>query len=125
MGKMIGRNADTIVAHGHQHVVPWCDDGRFLLDVVLVELHGGRFNGETAPLRHGIPGVGGEVHQDLLDLNRIDADAIQFFPGDEGKFDVLADEAVKRPGDVGDDGIQVDDPEGLHLLAAEGEQLPG
>ena len=54
-----------------------------------------------------------------------DADAAESVPRDEVEFDVLANQAVQGPGDVGDYGIQVDDAKRLHLLAAEGEQLPG
>ena len=123
--QMIGGNADAVVAHGHHNVVARRNERRFLLNVRLGEFDRGGFDGDTATLGHGIPGIGGQVHQDLLDLDRVDADAAEPLPGDEVEFDVFANQAVQRPSDVGDDGIQVDDAKCLYLFAAEGEQLPG
>ena len=46
-------------------------------------------------LRHGIAGVGREVHENLLDLHRIQTNSAQSLAGDKDELDVFSDKAVQ------------------------------
>ena len=72
---------------------------------------------------HGIPGVHGEVHDDLLQLRWIHQDGLQLRLRLEVQVDVLAQDALQHRFHAGDDPIEVDDPGLQHLGAAEGEEL--
>ena len=48
-----------------------------LAGVGFVQFHVGGFEGELAAVRHGVAGIEGEVHDDLLDLPGIGFDRAQ------------------------------------------------
>jgi hypothetical protein len=50
--------------------------------VVFVERDVGGLDGKLAPGGHGVAGVDGEVHDDLLDLSGIGADRPEIRAGD-------------------------------------------
>src|SRR3972149_2071421 len=61
------------VAH-RKHRVPARLHVRILLQVSFLQRYDGGFDGKLSPLRHGVAGVGAEVHRALLDLHTIRAD---------------------------------------------------
>ena len=46
----------------------------FQMDIVVIEVGIVSLNCDLATLRHGIASVGRQVHQNLLELDRIDSD---------------------------------------------------
>ena len=75
------------------------------------------------PGGHRVAGVDGQVHQHLLDLRRVDADAPEGGVEPRHDLDVLAEERPQHARGVRDEGVEVDDLRLQHLLAAEGEEL--
>ena len=83
------------------------------------------FDPQVTPLRHSVARIGGQIHQNLLNLQRIDAHPPQSFTAHESELDIFPDEPGEGIGDARDHLIQIRDPQGLRLFAAEGQQLPG
>ena len=75
------------------------------------------------PLRHGIPGVDGQIHEDLLDLPRIGFHVSQGGVSNQRQVDILTDQTSQHLLHVRDEGVQVQNPRRQHLLPAEGQQL--
>ena len=91
----------------------------------FVERDVGGFDSEFATLRHGVAGVDGEVHDDLIDLAGIGVDGAEGGAGNHDEIDVFADHAGEHFQVFGDDLVEVENLGGEHLLAAEGEELAG
>ena len=122
MGHDLPRNAAARVAEDERRVVSGPHVGRrrgrpgFECLVACLDDH-------RAAARHGILGVDGEVHQDLLDLRTVGADGPQVGGPAEADIDVLADRAAQDAAEFPDDGIQVRDLHLQHLFPAEGKEL--
>ena len=84
-----------------------------------LDVHVGGLNPQPAAIRHGVARVRGEVHQDLLQLRRIDLDGAQVGRGGEGKLHVGAEEATEQGLHSAEQGIDVDDPGNQCLLPTE------
>ena len=82
-------------------------------------------DGQLASLGHGVPGVDGEVGQDLLYLTRVNLDHGRIQRGQGDQLDVLSNEAPEHPYDTKDILIQVNDSGLDHLPAGEGQELAG
>ena len=80
---------------------------------------------QLAALRHGVAGVHGQVHDDLVDLAWIGAHGAQLGAWNHDQIDVLADHAREHLQVLGDHLVQIEHFGGQHLFAAEGQQLPG
>ncbi len=90
-----------------------------------VQIRVGRLDGEPASPRHSVPGVGDEVHEDLLDLARVGGHVSEpRIPGNH-QGDILPDQPPQHLIHVRDDGIEVQHLRLEHLLPAEGEELAG
>ena len=76
-----------------------------------------------AAVRHRVACVDGEIDDHLLDLAGVGADGAEPGAGADVELDVLAEQALQRAADLGDDRVQVERPRLEHLPAAEGEQL--
>ena len=46
-------------------------------------------------MRHGVAGIGGEVHEHLVHLRHV-ASAITFFPSSGAKLDILMEEPLEE-----------------------------
>src|SRR5208282_2952926 len=75
--------------------------------------------------RHGVARVHGQVHDDLVDLTWIGTDGSEDGAGNHDQIDVLPDHAGEHLQVLGNHFIQVEHLGSQHLLAAEGQQLPG
>lgn len=91
----------------------------------FIDHHVGGLDDEAAALRHGVAGVGGEIHQHLADLPGIGAHPAQVFGGDDHQFYILAQHAQQQILHLRDDLVQVEDFRFQHLLAAKRQQLAG
>ena len=93
------------------------------LDVTFFNAHGLDADGERTAARHGVAGVDGKIHDDLLNHAAVADDDRQF--GGRMKFqrDVLADEALEHFAHVADGLAQIERPGLHHVFAAEHEQL--
>ena len=80
---------------------------------------------KAAALGHGVPGVQGQVHDDLVHLSRVGLDGreVRIQLGPEG--DILADEAGQHLFQFGNVLVQVQDFRQKDLLTAVGQQLLG
>ena len=74
---------------------------------------------------HRVPGVQGQVHQQLLDLAGIAGHRRQVRAGPDDQPDVFADRAAQRLLDLADHRVQVEHLRAYDLAAGEGEQLVG
>ncbi len=93
------------------------------LSKFLVELDVCGDDGKPTAIRHGIPGVDGEVHNDLFDLAGVGLDPPQVWGQGRRQRDVSADEPPEHCLEIAHDAVQVEDLGLKHLLAAEGEEL--
>ena len=82
-------------------------------------------DGQGPAPRHRVAGVDGQVHDDLLDLARIDMHAAGLAAQHQLDHDVLADQPGQHSRDVADQIVEIEALGLEHLLAAEGEQLAG
>jgi hypothetical protein len=82
-------------------------------------------DGEPAAVGHGVAGVDGEVHEDLLDLARVGLDAAELGIELGGQLHVLADGAPQELVDARHRGVEVEDLGLQHLPAREGQELAG
>src|SRR6266436_1944913 len=74
-------------------------------------------------VRHGIAGIDGQVHDDLLDLARVGLDVPERALGHRHQVDRFPDQPLEHGLHAGHDAVQVEHLGRQHLLAAEGEQL--
>jgi len=74
---------------------------------------------------HGVARVDGEVQEDLFEHAEVGLDGGQRGGKVEIQRDVLAEDAPQHLADVADRLIQINELGLEHLLAAEGEELPG
>ena len=91
--------------------------------VVLVEVDVGGCDGQRAAVRHGVPRVQREVHDDLFHLAAVGLHERQLRLEAQHDLHVFLDEAAEHRPHVGDDDVQVEQRRLDDLLAAEGEQL--
>jgi hypothetical protein len=84
-----------------------------------------RLDHQRPALGHSIARIGGQVHDDLLDLHRIRLDSSQFLARNKRQFDVFPDQARQHFCDFFNDYVQVEQLQALHLLSPERQQLPG
>ena len=106
-----------------QHDVAARTDGEVSGGVRLVQFRIAGLYRQSASLGHGVPGVDGEVHDDLLDLARVRLDVAQAVRQRSGETYVLADDAAQHPVQLPDDRVEIEDAGLQDLAAAEGEQL--
>jgi hypothetical protein len=93
--------------------------------IVFVELDVLGLDRQLPAPGYRIPGVHGEVQEDLLDLRRVRLHPPQAPGGLRGEVDVLPDETAQHRLDLDYDRVEVEDLRREHLLAAEGEELLG
>ena len=107
-----------IAAYAPAHIHRWMGAG-----VVLVEQSLGDFDRNPPIGVHGVPSIGHEIDQDLLDLALIGKDEERF--GRESKLQGLvgAEELLQQRHETIYQRPQLDGGRPEHLLAAEGEQL--
>ena len=94
-----------------------------LLHVTFIQADACGFNCELAAIGHGIARISGQVHDDLLDLHGIGAHTPNIATVGNGELKVLADQPRQHFADFLEHMIQIKQLQGLHLLAAEGQQL--
>ena len=115
-------DAGARVAHRQRHV--WTGIHRGVGPRKgFCERHIGGFNGELAALRHGIPGVDGQVHDDLFHLSWVGLHAPQGCLEQRYPLDVLTDQAPQHLVHVGHDRVEVDDLGLQNLLSAQCQKL--
>ena len=121
-GERLGAHALPRVAHAEHHVLAGLHV-RLVLRKRCRKAHVAGPEGESAALRHCIPGVGGKVHEDLLELAGISPDVAR--PGLENghKLDVLPDDEGEHLLHAAHDVVRADDARLENLLAAEGQEL--
>ena len=116
------RHAGSGVGDGERHV-----GTRFHAEVpsrvVLVEIDVGGLDRQGAALRHGIPRIHRQVHDNLLHLAVIRLDAGQFGAEPQHDAHVFADQSFQHPPHAGDDSVQIEHRRLDDLLAAERQQL--
>ncbi|EKD39449.1 MAG: hypothetical protein ACD_75C00401G0001 [uncultured bacterium] len=76
-------------------------------DEFPVQFHNLGADAEHAPLRHGIPGIGGKVHQDLLNLHRVGHYRHVFFAESGSDIDILPQQPDQQLFDFADYLVQV------------------
>src|SRR4029078_13274868 len=74
---------------------------------------------------HRVPGVDGQVDDDLLHLRGVGADAAEVAAAAGDELHVFADEALEERAHALDDLAEVQDARLQDLLAAEGQELVG
>ena len=94
-----------------------------LASIARIQLDVGRLESEPASLRHRVPGVDGQIHDDLLDLAGVGLRVPESRAEDGDEGDVFSDQAPEHLAHLRDHGIQVQHHRIQHLLAAEGEEL--
>jgi hypothetical protein len=94
-----------------------------LRDVRRVELRRRRLDRELSTARHRIPGVHGEVHQDLRDLIDVDEDAGQLAARHANELDILTDHAPQHAIGLRNDFVEVHERGAQQLATAECQQL--
>src|SRR6202011_1351267 len=82
-----------------------------------------RFQGKLAALRHGVAGVDHEIHDDLLDLPGICANATAIGMKLDHKLHFIAQDAEKHFAHAVDQRVEIERLRTEHVLAAEGKQL--
>ena len=97
------------VAHG-EHGIRARHNLDVGLSIAFIEFDVGGFDGESASLRHRVPRIDGEVHDDLVDLPRVDLDRAEVGRQSRRELDILADQTLKQFSRVNDDGVEIDDP---------------
>ena len=95
------------------------------LSVLLVEKRVAGLQSQFAALGHGIPGVDGQVHDDLFHLATIDVHAAQLRLQMTGDFHILADHPAQHLLHVAHDAVEAYHRRHQHLLAAERQELTG
>ena len=93
--------------------------------VLLVDLHVGGLDRELAALGHGVAGVDHEVHEHLLDLTRVGQGQAEVGRERLDELDVFAEDPPEHLLDTRGDLVEVEADGLQHLLAAEGQKLPG
>ncbi len=93
--------------------------------VGLVELHVRGLDGEPAALRHRVARVDDQVDDHLLELAGVRLHAVQARRRHHRQLDVLADQPAQHRLHGGHHRVQVEHLGLQHLLAAEGQELPG
>jgi len=85
-----GVHSSTRVRHG-EHDVAAGLGGRVGLQVSLVHVHVGRFDGQPATSGHRVARVDRQVHDDLLELAGVDDRHAQIGSEESGELNVLSD----------------------------------
>src|SRR5438876_10580026 len=124
MGLHVRRHADAGIADREQDVAPR-RRREVLARIALVQFGVRGLDGELAALGHRIPRIHGQIHDHLLELPRVGLHGAERRIEPRREVDVLAQQAAQHLLDVGHEAVQADDARLQHLLAAEGEQLPG
>src|SRR5207245_10139392 len=89
--------------------------------IALIQLGVHRFDDQCSALRHGIACVHSKIHDHLLDLARVSLHCAQLGAGDHHQLNVFTNHTVQHLEIFCDHSVEVDDPGGKHLLAAEGK----
>src|SRR6185312_4528599 len=109
---------------GQAHII--AGDYANMRGVVLFIERGIRsFDGERAALFHGVASVDGKVHQDLVDLSGVGGNVPQAGFQNDAKVDIFTEQAAEHFLDVGYALVEIEHLRLNHLMAAEGQQLPG
>src|SRR5207245_276113 len=115
-------HADSGITYAEHRVGPRA--GAWMrLDEGAVELDVRGLDGEPTTLRHRVPGIDGEVQDDLLDLRRVGLDAAEGRVEQGDQLDRLADQRLEHLRHAGHDPVEVEHARLEHLLAAEREAL--
>jgi len=96
-----------------------------LTSIGIVQLNVRGLDGELPTMGHGVTGIDGQIHDDLLDLARVGAHAPQPRRRHGDQMNVFTDQPLEHPIHVGRDGVEVKYFGLEHLLAAERQELPG
>src|SRR6266568_203830 len=95
------------------------------LDIIRIHFYRAGLKSEQASIRHGITGIGRQVHQDLFDLPAVGIDG-QFFQAYQyPEIDIRSDDVLQEFFDLFDDQVQIDRLRIDDLFSAEGEQTAG
>src|SRR5207249_11048989 len=100
-------------------------DGDVLTRIGIVQLNVRGLDGELPTIGHGVAGIDGQIHDDLLDLARVGVHAPQPRRRHGDQTNVFADQTLEHLVNVGQDSIEVQHFGLEHLLAAERQELPG
>ena len=95
------------------------------LGILLAQLGVHGLDGELSTCGHGIARVDGEVQNHLLELARVGPDVARVRREGRPERDVLADQAAEHLLHILNHIVHVQHDGLEHLLAAEGQQLPG
>ena len=93
--------------------------------VAFIQTGSGSFDRELAAVRHCIPCVGGQVHDNLLDLYRVGFYSAEIFPRYEYKLNILPNQPQQHVVDFLHGRVQIQKLQILHLLPAKRQQLAG
>ena len=124
MGADAGFHARASIGDG-EHRVGSRNRAEMRLRERLVQVDVGRFDGQLPAVGHCVACVHREVHDHLLDLIRIRADASQIVCGHRHERDMLADEAPQHLVHLGHDDVEVEHFGLQHLAPAVRQQLTG
>ena len=100
-------------------------DGVTLVELKLSRGDLGELDGERAARRHRVARVHGQIEKDLFDLGRVRLDRRRVGGRPHVQLDVLADQALEDGLETLHELVQVEDARLQHLLAAQGQELPG
>src|SRR6267143_533493 len=92
--------------------------------VRVVQLHHLGLDQQSPAAGHGVPRVQAQIHEHLLELNRIRFDRIDR-SSDDFELDVPRDHFVEEADQAAGNGIGVHRPRLQHLAAREGQELAG
>ena len=87
------------------------------------ELHIPGFQNELSTRGHGIAGIDGQIHNDLVDLSRVHLNASQVGIERGHQFYVLANQVVKHLFNIGNQRVQIQYARLENLPSAEGQEL--
>ncbi len=82
-----------------------------------------RLDREGSSIRHGVPGVHGEVDEDLLHLTRVHLRRGDLLVENEPQLDVFAKGAAQQLGRLPQDLVDVHHRRKNYLLTREGQKL--
>jgi hypothetical protein len=85
----------------------------------------GRFDSTAAAFRHRVNGLRGEVHQNLVNLHRIDSPPAKALTGNEAEVDVFANQAGKRLGNRAITLLRSATPRGRGCFRLKASNCPG
>ena len=117
-------HAQAVIGNPHEDIGAG-DEVRLFPGIGLIKSDIGSGDDEFAALGHGVPGVDRQVQDDLFHLAGVSLDDRQHRFEIEKEFDVFTDEAAQHLFQITDDPVEIELLGLQHLLATEGQKLPG